>query len=79
MRIVPELDHKICRQIRDARAIGPLVSVVDLQELLEGKSNRTFPANTSPSLPRRLNIKLSLTPTAPSSKTECSSRAKITA
>jgi hypothetical protein len=53
--------------------------VVDLQELLEGKSNRTFPANTSPSLPRRLNIKLSLTPTAPSSKTECSSRAKITA
>ena len=42
MRIVPELDHKIRREIRDARAIDPLVSVVDLQEHLEEKFNRTF-------------------------------------
>ena len=42
MRIVTELDHKIRREIRDARAIDPLVSVVDLQEHLEEKFNRTF-------------------------------------
>ena len=42
MRIVSELDHKIRREIRDARAIDPLVSVVDLQEHLEEKFNRTF-------------------------------------
>jgi hypothetical protein len=43
MRIVPELDHTIRREIGDARAIDPLVSVVDLQEHLEEKFNRTFP------------------------------------
>jgi len=42
MRIVPELDHKIRREIRDARAKDPLVSVVDLQEQLEKQFNRTF-------------------------------------
>jgi hypothetical protein len=42
MRIVPELDHKIRREIRDARARDPLMSVVDLQEQLEERFNRTF-------------------------------------
>jgi acyl-CoA reductase-like NAD-dependent aldehyde dehydrogenase len=42
MRIVPELDHKIRREIRDARAKDPLVTVVDLQEQLEKQFNRTF-------------------------------------
>jgi hypothetical protein len=42
MRIVPELDHKIRREIRDARAKDPLVSVVALQEQLEKQFNRTF-------------------------------------
>jgi len=42
MRIIPELDHKIRREIRDARAKDPLVSVVALQEQLEKKFNRTF-------------------------------------
>jgi len=42
MRIVPELDHKIRREIRDARAKDPLISVVDLQEQLEKQFNRTF-------------------------------------
>jgi hypothetical protein len=42
MRIVPALDHKIRREIRDARAKDPLVSVVDLQEQLEKQFNRTF-------------------------------------
>jgi hypothetical protein len=42
MRIVPELDHKIRREIRDARAKDPLISVVALQEQLEKQFNRTF-------------------------------------
>jgi hypothetical protein len=42
MRIVPELDHKIRRKIRDARAKDPLISVVALQEQLEQRFNRTF-------------------------------------
>jgi hypothetical protein len=42
MRIVAELDRKIRRQIRDARAKDPLVSVVDLQEQLEKQFSRTF-------------------------------------
>jgi hypothetical protein len=42
MRIVPELDHKIRREIRDARAKDPLMSVVALQEQLEKQFNRTF-------------------------------------
>jgi hypothetical protein len=42
MRIVPELDHKIRREIRDARAKDPLISVVDLQEQLEKQLSRTF-------------------------------------
>jgi hypothetical protein len=42
MRIVPELDHKIRREIRDARAIDPLISVVALQEQLEKQFARTF-------------------------------------
>jgi hypothetical protein len=42
MRIVPELDHKIRREIRDARAKDPLISVVALQEQLEQQFNRTF-------------------------------------
>jgi hypothetical protein len=42
MRIVPELDHKIRREIRDARAKDPLIGVLALQEQLETKFNRTF-------------------------------------
>jgi hypothetical protein len=42
MRIVPELDHKIRREIRDARARDPLISVVALQAQLEKEFNRTF-------------------------------------
>jgi hypothetical protein len=42
MRIVPEVDHKIRREIRDARAKDPLISVVDLQDQLEKQFNRTF-------------------------------------
>jgi hypothetical protein len=42
MRIVPELDYKIRREIRDARAKDPLVSVVALQEQLEKQFSRTF-------------------------------------
>jgi hypothetical protein len=42
MRIVPELDHKIRIEIRDAKAKDPLISVVALQDQLEKKFNRTF-------------------------------------
>ena len=42
MRVVPEIEHKIKRAIRDGRAKDPLVSVVALQEQLEKKFNRTF-------------------------------------
>jgi hypothetical protein len=42
MRIAPELDHKIRREIRDARVRDPLVSVVALQEQIEKQFNRTF-------------------------------------
>lgn len=42
MRIVPELDHKIRREIRDARAKDPLISVVALQQQLEKQFSRTF-------------------------------------
>ena len=42
MRIVPELEIKIRREIRDARAKDPLVSVVALQDQLEKKFERTF-------------------------------------
>jgi len=38
----PELDHKIRREIRDARTKDPLVSVVDLQGQFEKQFNRTF-------------------------------------
>jgi hypothetical protein len=42
MRIQPELDYKIRREICDARAKDPLVSVVALQDQLEKQFNRTF-------------------------------------
>jgi hypothetical protein len=42
MRILPELETKIRRDRRDARAKDPLVSIVDLQEQLEHKFERTF-------------------------------------
>lgn len=42
MRIVPELDHKIRREIRDARTKHPLISIVAPQEQLEKQFNRTF-------------------------------------
>jgi hypothetical protein len=42
MRIVPEIEQKIRREIRDARAKDPLVSVLSLQEQLEKKFDRTF-------------------------------------
>ena len=42
MRTVPELDHKIRREIRDALAKDQLISVVVLQENLEKQFNRTF-------------------------------------
>jgi hypothetical protein len=42
MRILQELDYKLPREIRDARAKDPLISVVALQEQLEKQFNRTF-------------------------------------
>jgi hypothetical protein len=36
------LDHKIRREIRDARAKDPLISVVALQAQLEKQFSRTF-------------------------------------
>jgi hypothetical protein len=42
MRIQPELNHKIRREIRDARVKDPLISVVALQEQLERQFSRTF-------------------------------------
>jgi hypothetical protein len=42
MRLVPELDHKIRREIRDASAEDPLVSVAALQDQLEKQFNRIF-------------------------------------
>jgi hypothetical protein len=42
MRIVPEIEQKIRREIRDARAKDPLVTIVALQEQLEKKFDRTF-------------------------------------
>jgi hypothetical protein len=42
MRIQPEIDHKIRREIHDARAKDPLISVVALQEQLEKQFSRTF-------------------------------------
>lgn len=42
MRIVPAIESKIRREIRDAKARDPLVSIVDLQAQLETKLNHTF-------------------------------------
>jgi hypothetical protein len=39
MRILPPLEEKIRREIRDARAKDPLVSVVALQDQLEKQFN----------------------------------------
>jgi hypothetical protein len=41
MRIVPELDYKIRREIRDG-AKDPLISVVALQGQIEKQFNRTL-------------------------------------
>jgi hypothetical protein len=42
MRILPPVEEKIRREIRDARAKDPLVSVDALQDMLEKKLGRTF-------------------------------------
>jgi hypothetical protein len=42
MRILPEFEIKIRREIRDARAKDPLVSVVSIQEQLAKKFEQTF-------------------------------------
>jgi hypothetical protein len=45
MRIVHEIESKIRREIRDARAKDHLITVVALQEQLEKQFNRTFTRN----------------------------------
>jgi hypothetical protein len=42
MRILPPVEEKLRRAIRDARAKDPLISIVALQETLERQFNRTF-------------------------------------
>jgi hypothetical protein len=42
MRIVPAIEAEIRREIRDARAIDPLISVSSLEETLEKKFQRGF-------------------------------------
>ena len=51
MRIVPAIEAELRREIRDARAIDPLISLYALEQRLEKKSNAAFPTATSPSLP----------------------------
>lgn len=42
MRILPPIEEKIRRTIRDARARDPLITVVGVQDELQHKLNRTF-------------------------------------
>lgn len=42
MRIVPAVEAELRREIRDARAIDPLISVSSLEQHLEKKFNRGF-------------------------------------
>lgn len=42
MRILPPVEEKIRRTIRDARALDPLITVSGLQKTLEKKLGRTF-------------------------------------
>ena len=42
MRVLPPVEEKIRREIRDARALDPLISVAELQRKLEEKLNRSF-------------------------------------
>ena len=42
MRILPPVEEKIRRTIRDARVLDPLITVSGLQDALEKKLNRTF-------------------------------------
>jgi hypothetical protein len=42
MRILPPVEEKIRRTIRDSRARDPLITVVGLQQEIERKLNRTF-------------------------------------
>jgi hypothetical protein len=42
MRIVPAVDAEIRREIRDARAVDPLISFAALEERLEKKLHRGF-------------------------------------
>jgi hypothetical protein len=42
MRILPPVEEKLRRAIREARAKTPLISIVALQETLERQFNRTF-------------------------------------
>jgi hypothetical protein len=42
MRILPPIEEKIRRTIRDAQARDPLITVVGVQEELQLKLNRTF-------------------------------------
>jgi hypothetical protein len=54
MRILPPVEEKIRRSIRDARAIDPLISVSDLQAKLEQQLNRSFSRKYMPNSPTRL-------------------------
>ena len=42
MRIVPAVEAELRREIRDARAFDPLISVSALEQRLEKKFNRGF-------------------------------------
>src|SRR5260370_4175801 len=42
MRIVPAVEAELRREIRDARALDPLISVSALEQHLEKKFNRGF-------------------------------------
>src|SRR6266446_8019820 len=42
MRIVPAVEAELRREIRDARALDPLISVSALEQRLEKKFNRGF-------------------------------------
>ncbi|HEX3861282.1 MAG TPA: hypothetical protein VHY35_06270 [Stellaceae bacterium] len=42
MRIVPAIEAEIRREIRDARAVDPLISLMALEQRLEKKFNRGF-------------------------------------
>jgi hypothetical protein len=42
MRIIPAIEAELRREIRDARALDPLISLAALEQKLEKKFNRGF-------------------------------------